>query len=333
MNYRNLGNRGLRVSAIGLGCMGMSHAYGAPADHREMAELLAKAMDMGYDFFDTAEVYGTPDNPHDNEELLGSALKPYRNRVVIATKFGLRFDLESGRIPYPLIPDSRPETIRKSVEGSLRRLQTDHIDLYYQHRPDPDVPVEEVAGVVQNLIKEGKVLYWGLSEASEEDICRAHAVCPLTAVQDRYSMMARWHEALFPVLEELGIGLVAFSPLANGLLSDRYNAASHFEAGTDYRAGMPQFQPDSYDKNHDLLQLIRRIAAEKNATPAQISLAWMLCKKPWIVPIPGTRKLDRLQENAGATDVMLTDAEVKQIDKALDAMPMSDVFGGTKIKA
>lgn len=333
MNYRNLGNRGLRVSAIGLGCMGMSHAYGAPADHREMAELLAKAMDMGYDFFDTAEVYGTPDNPHDNEELLGSALKPYRNRVVIATKFGLRFDLESGRIPYPLIPDSRPETIRKSVEGSLRRLQMDHIDLYYQHRPDPDVPVEEVAGVVQNLIKEGKVLYWGLSEASEEDICRANAVCPLTAVQDRYSMMARWHEALFPVLEELGIGLVAFSPLANGLLSDRYNAASHFEAGTDYRAGMPQFQPDSYDKNHDLLQLIRRIAAEKNATPAQISLAWMLCKKPWIVPIPGTRKLDRLQENAGATDVMLTDAEVKQIDKALDAMPMSDVFGGTKIKA
>lgn len=333
MNYRNLGNRGLRVSAIGLGCMGMSHAYGAPADHREMAELLAKAVELGYDFFDTAEVYGTPDNPHDNEELLGSALKPYRNRVVIATKFGLRFDLESGRIPYPLIPDSRPETIRKSVEGSLRRLQTDHIDLYYQHRPDPDVPVEEVAGVVQNLIKEGKVLYWGLSEASEEDICRANAVCPLTAVQDRYSMMARWHEALFPVLEELGIGLVAFSPLANGLLSDRYNAASHFEAGTDYRAGMPQFQPDSYDKNHDLLQLIRRIAAEKNATPAQISLAWMLCKKPWIVPIPGTRKLDRLQENAGATDVMLTNAEVKQIDKALDAMPMSDVFGGTKIKA
>ena len=333
MNYRNLGNRGLRVSAIGLGCMGMSHAYGAPADHREMTELLAKAVDMGYDFFDTAEVYGTPDNPHDNEELLGSALKPYRNRVVIATKFGLRFDLESGRIPYPLIPDSRPETIRKSVEGSLRRLQTDHIDLYYQHRPDPDVPVEEVAGVVQNLIKEGKVLYWGLSEASEEDICRANAVCPLTAVQDRYSMMARWHEALFPVLEELGIGLVAFSPLANGLLSDRYNAASHFEAGTDYRAGMPQFQPDSYDKNHDLLQLIRRIAAEKNATPAQISLAWMLCKKPWIVPIPGTRKLNRLQENAGATDVMLTDAEVKQIDKTLDAMPMSDVYGGTKIKA
>lgn len=333
MNYRYLGNRGLRVSAIGLGCMGMSHAYGAPADHREMTELLAKAVDMGYDFFDTAEVYGTPDNPHDNEELLGNALKACRNKVVIATKFGLRFDMESGQVPYPLITDSRPEGIRRSVEGSLRRLQTNYIDLYYQHRPDPQIPIEEVAGTMQDLIKEGKVLYWGLSEASEEDIRRANAVCPLTAVQDRYSMMARWHEALFPVLEELGIGLVAFSPLANGLLSDRYTAASHFDAGTDYRATMPQFRPDSYDKNHDLLQLIRRIAAEKKATPAQISLAWMLCKKPWIVPIPGTRKLDRLQENAGAADITLSEEEVKQIDKALDAMPMSDVYGGTKIKA
>lgn len=330
MNYRNLGNRGLRVSAIGLGCMGMSHAYGAPAGHREMAELLAKAVDMGYDFFDTAEVYGTPDNPHDNEELLGNALKACRNKVVIATKFGLRFDMESGQVPYPLITDSRPEGIRRSVEGSLRRLQTNYIDLYYQHRPDPQIPIEEVAGTMQDLIKEGKVLYWGLSEASEEDIRRANAVCPLTAVQDRYSMMARWNEALFPVLEELGIGLVAFSPLANGLLSDRYNAASHFDAGTDYRAGMPQFQPDSYDKNRDLLELIRRIADGKNATPAQISLAWMLCKKPWIVPIPGTRKPDRLQENAGAADITLSEEEVKQIDQALDAMPMSGVFGGTK---
>lgn len=330
MNYRNLGNRGLRVSAIGLGCMGMSHAYGAPADHREMTELLAKAVDMGYDFFDTAEVYGTPDNPHDNEELLGNALKACRNKVVIATKFGLRFDMESGQVPYPLITDSRPEGIRRSVESSLRRLQTNYIDLYYQHRPDPQIPIEEVAGTMQDLIKEGKVLYWGLSEASEEDIRRANAVCPLTAVQDRYSMMARWHEALFPVLEELGIGLVAFSPLANGLLSDRYNAASHFDAGTDYRAGMPQFQPDSYDKNRELLQLIRYIASKKNATPAQISLAWMLCKKPWIVPIPGTRKPDRLQENAGAADITLSEEEVKQIDQALDAMPMSGVFGGTK---
>ena len=276
MNYRNLGNRGLRVSAIGLGCMGMSHAYGAPADHREMTELLAKAVDMGYDFFDTAEVYGTPDNPHDNEELLGNALKACRNKVVIATKFGLRFDMESGQVPYPLITDSRPEGIRRSVEGSLRRLQTNYIDLYYQHRPDPQIPIEEVAGTMQDLIKEGKVLYWGLSEASEEDIRRANAVCPL------------------------------------------------------YRAGMPQFQPDSYDKNRELLQLIRYIASKKNATPAQISLAWMLCKKPWIVPIPGTRKPDRLQENAGAADITLSEEEVKQIDQALDAMPMSGVFGGTK---
>ena len=330
MNYRYLGNRGLRVSAIGLGCMGMSHAYGAPAGHRKMAELLAKAVELGYDFFDTAEVYGTPDNPHDNEELLGNALKPYRNKVVIATKFGIRFDMESGLVPYPRISDSRPEGIRRSVEGSLRRLQTNYIDLYYQHRPDPQIPIEEVAGTMQDLIKEGKVLYWGLSEASEEDIRRANAGCPLTAVQDRYSMMARWHEALFPVLEELGIGLVAFSPLANGLLSDRYNAASHFDAGTDYRAGMPQFQPDSYDKNRELLQFIRYIASKKNATPAQISLAWMLCKKPWIVPIPGTRKPDRLQENAGTADITLSEEEVKQIDQALDAMPMSGVFGGTK---
>ena len=333
MEYRNLGTRGLRVSAVGLGCMGMSHAYGAPADRKEMAELLAKAVEMGYTFFDTAEVDGTAERPHDNEELLGPALKPYRDKIVIATKFGLRFDRNSGQVPYHLIPDSRPSTIRKAVEGSLRRLQTDYIDLYYQHRPDPNVPVEDVAGVVQDLIKEGKVLYWGLSEASEEDIRRAHAVCPITAIQDRYSMMARWHESLFPVLEELGIGLVAFSPLANGLLSDRYNAVSHFDSGTDYRAGMPQFQPDSYDKNRELLQLIRHIASEKNATPAQISLAWMLCKKPWIVPIPGTRKLDRLQENAGAANIILSDNEVEQMDKALDMMPMSGVFGGTKITA
>ena len=330
MKYRNLGNRGLRVSAVGLGCMGMSHAYGASADHREMVELLAKAVDMGYSFFDTAEVYGTPDNPYDNEELLGNALRPYRDKVVIATKFGLRFNRESGQVPYPLLPDSRPETIRKSVEGSLRRLRTDHIDLYYQHRPDPRTPIEDVAETVLELIDEGKVLHWGLSEASERDIRRAHAVCPLTAVQDRYSMMARWHEALFPMLEEMGIGLVAFSPLANGLLSDRYDATSRFDPGTDYRAGMPQFQPDSYDKNRELLRLIRCVADEKDATPAQISLAWMLRKKPWIVPIPGTRKLERLRENAGAADITLSEEEVKQIDQALDAMPMSGVFGGTK---
>ena len=332
MEYRDLGHQGLRVSAIGLGCMGMSHAYGAPSDHREMTELLARAVDMGYTFFDTAEVYGTLECPHDNEILLGNALKPYRDRIVITTKFGLSFDTGSGIVPYPLLPDSRPKTIRRAVEGSLLRLKTDYIDLYYQHRPDPNVPIEDVAGTVADLIKEGKVLYWGLSEATTEDIQRAHAVCPLTAIQNRYLMMARWHEALFPTLEELGIGFVAFSPLANGLLSDRYTAASHFDAGTDYRASMPQFQRNSYVKNRELLQLIRNIASEKDATPAQISLAWMLCKKPWIVPIPGTRKLDRLQENAKAANIILSDEEVKLIDRTLTAIPMSDVFGGTKIK-
>lgn len=332
MKYRNLGNSGLRVSAVGLGCMGMSHAYGAAADKREMTELLAQAVDMGYNFFDTAEVYGTPESPHDNEELLGEALKPFRDKVVIATKFGLRFDMESGTVPYPLITDSRPAAIRSSVEGSLRRLQTDHIDLYWQHRIDANVPVEEVAGVMQDLMREGKILHWGISEATEAVIRKAHAACPIAAVQNRYSMMARHYETLFPVLEELGIGFVAFSPLANGLLSDRYTAASQFDAATDYRASMPQFKPESYDENRELLSLIRQLAERHNATPAQIALAWMLCKRQWIVPIPGTRKLSRLRENAGAADVSLAADEVAGIDSLLDVMPMSAVFGGTRIR-
>lgn len=327
MKTRKLGT--LEVSAVGLGCMGMSHAYGAPGDKKEMSELLALAVGMGYTFFDTAEVYGTAENPHDNEELLGRALKPYRDRIVLATKFGLRFDTASGRVPYPLVPDSRPETIRRSVEGSLRRLRTDRIDLYYQHRVDPAVPVEEVAGTIADLQREGKILHWGISEATEDVIRRAHAVCPLTAVQNRYSMMARHYEPLFPVLEELGIGLVAFSPLANGLLSDRYDKHSRFEAGTDYRASMPQFRPESFDANRELLEMLRRMAADRQATPAQISLAWMLSKKPWIVPIPGTRKFHRLQENAGAADIVLTADEVRQIDESLAHIPMSEVFGGT----
>lgn len=329
MKTRKIGT--LEVSAIGLGCMGMSHAYGAPGDKKEMSELLSQAVGMGYTFFDTAEVYGTAENPHDNEELLGRALKPYRDRIVLATKFGLRFDTASGRVPYPLVPDSRPETIRRSLEGSLRRLRTDRIDLYYQHRVDPAVPVEEVAGTIADLIHEGKILHWGISEATEDVIRRAHAVCPLTAVQNRYSMMARHYEPLFPVLEELGIGLVAFSPLANGLLSDRYDKNSRFETGTDYRASMPQFRPESFDANRELLEMLRRMAADRQATPAQISLAWMLSKKPWIVPIPGTRKFHRLQENAGAADIVLTADEMRQIDESLAHIPMSEVFGGTVV--
>lgn len=327
MQYRTLGND-LTVSAVGLGCMGMSHAYGAPADKKEMTELLAQAVDMGYTFFDTAEVYGTPENPHDNEELVGAALKPYRDKIILATKFGIHFDTTSPATNKPLIPDSRPEVIRASVEASLRRMGTDHIDLYYQHRLDPKIPIEEVAGVMSDLICEGKITHWGLSEATQEAIRRAHAICPVTAIQNRYSMMARWYEELFPVLEELHIGYVAFSPLANGFLSGTYDKHSRFEAGTDYRSVIPQFQPENIDRNRGLLELLNHLAQEKNATPAQISLAWMLCKKPYIVPIPGTRKFGRLTENAGASEILLSAEEVGSIDKALDSMEMSQVFGG-----
>ncbi len=321
----------LKVSAVGLGCMGMSHAYGSPADKKEMTELIAKAVDMGYSFFDTAEVYGTADNPHDNEELVGEALKPYRGKVIIATKFGVEFDKTSTATNLPIIPNSRPETIRKSVEGSLKRLKTDHIDLYYQHRLDPNVPIEEVAGVMSDLIKEGKITHWGMSEVGEESIRRANAVCPLTAIQNRYSMMARHYESLFPVLEELNIGYVAFSPLANGFLSGKYNENSKFEKGTDYRTVMPQFTAEGVRQNKDLLELLNILATDKNATPAQISIAWMMCKKPYIVPIPGTRKLERLIENAASADIALTDEEVALIDDKLNHINMSAVFGGSKV--
>ena len=331
MEYRTLG-KDLTVSAVGLGCMGMSYAYGAPADKNEMKELIAEAVDIGYTFFDTAEVYGTPENPHHNEELVGEALRPYRNKVVIATKFGIYFDMESEQVNKSLLPDSRPEVIRVSVENSLKRLGTDHIDLYYQHRIDPFVPVEEVAGVMQELMQEGKITHWGLSEADEETIRRAHAVCPVTAIQNRYSMMARWHEVLFPVLEELNIGYVAFSPLANGFLSARYGKEAKFDAGTDYRSMMPQFTPGAVEQNQKLLELVRTVAEGKHATPGQIALAWMLGKKPYLVPIPGTRKSDRLKENAGASDIKLTEKEIAVLDKQLDAMEMSEVFGGTNAR-
>ena len=329
MQYRTLGSD-LTVSAVGLGCMGMSHAYGAPADKKEMTELLAQAVDLGYTFFDTAEVYGTPEHPHDNEELVGAALKPYRDKIVLATKFGIHFDMTSNATNKPLVPDSRLEVIRASVDASLKRLDTDHIDLYYQHRLDPKIPIEEVAGVMADLIREGKITHWGLSETTEDTIRRAHAVCPVTAIQNRYSMMARWYEDLFPVLEELHIGYVAFSPLANGFLSGKYDKRSQFDAETDYRSIMPQFQPENIDRNHDLLTLLQKLAGQNNATPAQISLAWMLCKKPYIVPIPGTRRLSRLLENAGAADVTLSAEEVSAIDEALNGMEMSEVFGGSK---
>lgn len=330
MKTRILG-KDLEVSAVGLGCMGISHAYGPASDKKEMTELLSKAVDKGYTFFDTAEVYGTPENPHDNEELLGEALKPYRNRIVLASKCGIRFDEDSTEVNKPLIPDGRPETIKKSVEGSLKRLQTDHLDLYYIHRIDRNVPIEETAGAMKELIGAGKITHWGISEADEATLRKAHAVCPVTAVQNRYSMMYRDYEALFPVLEELQIGFVAFSPLANGFLSAKYNKDSRFDAGTDYRGVMPQFSPEGMDKNKEMIGYLTEMADQKNATPAQISLAWMLAKKPWIVPIPGTRKYGRLVENAQAADVELTEQEVQDLDRMLDTVPMSEVFGGLRI--
>ena len=297
--------------------MGISHAYGTPSTEKEATELIEKAIDLGCTFFDTAEVYGTADNPHHNEELIGKILKKHRDNVVIATKFGIGFDTESKTVNKSLIPNSKPEVIRKSVENSLRRLGTDHIDLYYQHRYDPNVPIEEVAGVMADLIKEGKITHWGLSETNEELIRKANAVCPITAIQNRYSMMARHYENLMPVLEELNIGFVAFSPLANGLLTGKYNPSSTFDSVSDYRSNMPQFKAENYDKNKDLFNLLNNLAKDKNATPTQISLAWMLCKKPYIVPIPGTRKIERLIENLGSADIDLSKEEVSNIDLSL----------------
>jgi aryl-alcohol dehydrogenase-like predicted oxidoreductase len=318
----------LEVSAMGLGCMGFTHAYGTAMNEEEAKDAIRKAYDMGYTFFDTAECYIGERKDGSiafNEDLVGEAIKPFRDKVVLATKFGVHHSPEG-----KLITDSSPETIRKSIEGSLKRLQTDHVDLYYQHRMDPKVEPEVVAGVMKELMEEGKITHWGISEVSEDYLRRAHAICPVTCIQNRLSMMARWHESLYPVLEELGIGYVAFSPLANGFLTGAQAKGQTFEKG-DFRANMPQYKDDAIDANQALIDLINTLAAEKNATPAQISLAWMINKKPYIVPIPGSRKVSRLQENAGAADIEFTPEEVRAIDQALDAMEMSAVFGGNQI--
>ena len=332
MNTRTLG-ADLTVSAEGLGCMGFSHAYGAPTQRDEAVRAIRAAYDLGYTMFDTAETYGTAADPHDNEKLVGEALADVRNSVQIVTKFGIRFDETSTAVNKPLIPDARPETIRASVEGSLRRLGTDHIDLYFQHRMDPNVEPKAVAQVMADLIREGKITHWGISEATEDYLRRAHKVCPVTAVQNRYSMMARQHEALFPVLEELNVGFVAFSPMANGLLTACYGKDDKFDPKLDYRSAMPQFTPETAEENRELLQTLRNLAEEKHATPAQISLSWMLCKKPYIVPIPGSRKEERMRENAGAAEVVLSPAEVATLDRILETVPMSAVFGGTAVKS
>ena len=332
MNTRTLG-ADLTVSAVGLGCMGFSHAYGAPTEQKEAVRAIRAAYDLGYTMFDTAETYGTAADPHENEKLVGEALKDVRDRVQLVTKFGIRFDETSAAVNKPLIPDARPETIRASVEGSLRRLGTDHIDLYFQHRMDPGVEPEAVAQVMADLIREGKITHWGISETTEDYLRRAHKVCPVTAVQNRYSMMARQHEALFPVLEELNVGFVAFSPMANGLLTACYGKDDKFDPKLDYRSAMPQFTPEAADQNRALLELLRDLAERKHATPAQISLSWMLCKKPYIVPIPCSRKEERMRENAGAAEVVLSPAEVATLDRILETVPMSAVFGGTAVKS
>lgn len=306
MKKRILGSK-LEVSAIGLGCMGMSFGYGAPKDKKEMTALIRDAFELGVTFFDTAEVYG----PYTNEELVGEALAPIRDKVVIATKFG--FNIVDGKQSGM---NSRPEHIKKVAEESLKRLRTDVIDLYYQHRVDPNVPIEDVAGAVQDLIRQGKVKHWGLSEAGGKTVRRAHAVEPLAAVQNEYSLWWRRPEAeLLPTLEELGIGLVPFSPLGKGYLTGSFDANSTFDS-SDFRSILPRFTPEALAANQGIVDLLREVAESKNATPAQIALAWLLAQKPWIVPIPGTTKLHRLKENVGAKTVVLTPEEVTRINEA-----------------
>jgi aryl-alcohol dehydrogenase-like predicted oxidoreductase len=313
MQKRILGKSGLEVSAVGLGCMGMTYGYGPASDKNEMISLIHAAIDRGVTFFDTAEVYG----PFTNEELVGKALAPFKGKVVIASKFGIYMK------DAKQVLDSNPVTIRQSVEGSLRRLQVDAIDLYYQHRVDPDVPIEDVAGAVQDLIREGKVRHWGLSEAGVQTIRRAHAAQPLTAIQSEYSMMWRQpEEELLPTLEELGIGFVPFSPLGKGFLTGRFDKNSTFDS-SDFRSIVPRFTPENLDANQVLVNLVKEIAAGKNATPAQIALAWVLAQKPWIVPIPGTRKLERLAENLGAAYVELTAEELRQLNDELSKIEIS----------
>ncbi len=308
MQKRELGKSRLKVSAIGLGCMGLNYAYNSTLNRQEAIALVQAAVERGVTFFDTAEVYG----PFTNEELVGEALAPFRAQVVIATKFGIRN--QDGK----QVQDSRPEQIIKSVEGSLRRLKTDYIDLYYQHRVDPNVPIEDVAGAIKELVKKGKIKNWGLSEAGVKTIRRAHAVLPVTAVQSEYSLWWRRPEQeLLPTLEELGIGFVPFSPLGKGFLTGSINKDSKF-GKTDFRSIVPRFTSEALEANQALVDLLQKVAQQKKATPAQIALAWLLAQKPWIVPIPGTTKLYRLEENIGAASISLSSKEMGDIHSALE---------------
>jgi len=316
MQTRKLGNSNLEVSALGLGCMGMSFSYGVVHDENEMISLMHKAVDMGITFFDTAEVYG----PFTNEVLVGKALSPIRDKVVIATKFG--FNCTPGGAPGSQTLNSRPEHIREVAEASLKRLNVDSIDLFYQHRVDPDVPIEDVAGAVKELIEAGKVKHFGLSEAGVQTIRRAHAVQPVAALQSEYSLWWRKPEAeVIPTLEELGIGFVPYSPLGKGFLTGAMDAKTEFGAG-DFRSKLPRFAPEAMKANQAFVDLLGTIAQEKNATPAQIALAWLLAQKPWIVPIPGTTKLSRLEENNGAVAIELTSDDLSDIDAAARKIPV-----------
>jgi aryl-alcohol dehydrogenase-like predicted oxidoreductase len=310
MQKRKLGKSGLEVSALGLGCMGMSFSYGPPKDKQEMTALLRTAVERGVTFFDTAEVYG----PFTNEELVGEALAPFRKQVVIATKFG--FDVSADTRPGTAGVNSRPEHLKKAVEGSLKRLKTDVIDLLYQHRVDPNVPIEDVAGTVKELIQAGKVKHFGMSEAGVKTIRRAHAVQPVTALQSEYSLWWRKpEEEVIPTLEELGIGFVPYSPLGKGFLTGKIDESTTFDKN-DFRNRIPRFTPEARKANQAVVALLGRICKQKNATPAQIALAWLLAQKPWIAPIPGTTKLSRLDENDGSLDVKLTPEDLREIDSA-----------------
>ena len=317
MEKRRLGKSNLEVSAIGLGCMSMSFGYGPAGDRQEMISVIRSAVERGVTFFDTAQVYG----PFANEELVGEALAPFRGQVVIATKFGFRFQDENGA-PKNVGLDSRPETVTKNVEGSLQRLRVEAIDLFYQHRVDPEVPVEDTAGAVRELIRQGKVKHFGMSEAAAQTIRRAHAVQPVTAVQSEYSLWWKRPESeVLPVLEELGIGFVPYSPLGKGFLTGKIDARTTF-AGSDLRSRIPRFSPEARKVNQALVDLLAAIAQRKNATPAQIALAWLLARKPWIVPIPGTTKLSRVEENIAAASVELTSADLLEIDASASQIPI-----------
>lgn len=323
MKTRRLGKDGLQVSVVGLGCMGFTQSYPPYPDRKDAIETIRKAVDLGVTFFDTAEVYSYGKN----EDLVGEALQPVRDQVVIATKFGYDLsetpDLNTSARPVSL--SSHPETIRRAVEGSLRRLRTDHIDLYYQHRVDPNVPIETVAETVGELIREGKVLHWGLSEAAPATVRRAHAVCPLTAVQSEYSLWYRKPEAeLLPTLEELGIGFVPFSPLGKAMLTGRFNKDTTFDK-TDFRSVIPRFQGENLKHNMELVEYVEELAKRKETTPARIAIGWLLAQKPWIVPIPGTKRVERIEENMGGAEIRFTSDELVEIRRHLDRI---EILGG-----